>query len=107
MIKNITNRSICSIFSYSKHPRHSPNANPPSLARKYVLMADISLKDTDWYPINFSGTFNGNGYTIYDLKTTQMNSESNISVDGNAKKYETYFSGLFGQAKNAVIQNRL
>jgi len=72
---------------------------------KYVLMSDISLRGIDWYPINFNGTIDGNGHTIYDLKSTQMNSESNISVDGNDKKYETYFSGLFGQAENAVIKN--
>jgi len=72
---------------------------------KYVLISDISLKGLDWYPINFYGTIDGNGHTIYDLKSTQMNSESNISVDGNDKKYETYFSGLFGQTENAVIKN--
>ena len=72
---------------------------------KYVLMSDISLKEIDWYPINFYGTIDGNGHTIYDLKSTQLNSESNISVDGNDKKYETYFSGLFGQTENAVIKN--
>jgi len=72
---------------------------------KYVLMSDISLRGIDWYPINFYGTLDGNGHAIYDLKSTQMNSESNISVDGNDKKYETYFSGLFGQTENAVIKN--
>jgi len=78
-------------------------ANDPQ--GKYVLMSDISLSGIDWYPINFHGTIDGNGHTIYDLKSTQMNTESNISVDGNDKKYETYFSGLFGQAENAVIKN--
>lgn len=71
----------------------------------YILMEDLSLKDTDWYPINFYGTFDGNGHTIYDLRSTQLNSESNITVDGNAKQYETYFSGLFGQIKDATIKN--
>lgn len=72
---------------------------------KYILMSDISLAGMDWSPINFSGTFDGNGHTIFDLKSTQLNPVSNISVDGNDKKYETYFSGLFGQARNAVIKN--
>ena len=72
---------------------------------RYVLMSDISLSGIDWYPINFYGTIDGNGYTIYDLKSTQMNAESNISVDGNDKKYETYFAGLFGQTENAVIKD--
>lgn len=78
-------------------------ANDPN--GKYVLMSDISLSGIDWYPINFNGTLDGNGHTIYDLKSTQLNKESNITVDGNAKKYDTYFSGLFGQANNAVIKN--
>lgn len=78
-------------------------ANDPN--GKYILMEDISLNNMDWYPINLFGTFDGNGHTIYDLKSTQLNTTSNISVDGNDKKYETYFSGLFGQAVNAVIKN--
>lgn len=71
----------------------------------YILTSDISLKGIDWYPINFYGNFDGSGYTIYDLNSTQVNSETNITVDGNAKKYDTYFSGLFSQIIDASIKN--
>ncbi len=71
----------------------------------YILMTDLSFKNIDYTPINFYGNFDGNNHTIYDLKTSSLNSDTNVSVDGNAKNYDTYFSGLFGQLVDASVKN--
>lgn len=60
------------------------------------LTADIDLGDKEWTPIGngdsfsaFSGTFNGDGYTVSGLNVP-----------------DTYFPGLFGQiSKIAAVQN--
>lgn len=58
---------------------------------KYILMADIDLTGYDWEPISdFSGEFNGNGYTI-----------SNLYVNNNT--YDYY--GFFRRIENATIEN--
>ena len=76
--------------------------------KKVVLTADIYLNDTDnfleaglskltnWSPIGrdvrpFSGIFDGNGHTIYGLRST---------TDGSSVG-----RGLFGYTRNAVIRN--
>lgn len=67
-----------------------------NLSGKYMLMGDIDLSSFDnWDPIgedtnSFSGTFDGNGYTISNLKIDRL-SENNV--------------GLFGQAEGATIKN--
>lgn len=62
-----------------------------------VLTADIDLNNQAWTPIGngfdaelaFSGTFNGDGYTVSGLNVP-----------------DTYFPGLFGQiSTSAVVQN--
>ena len=58
-----------------------------------VLTNDVDLAGADWTPIGnlskrFKGTFDGNGYTVKDLK---------VSGQENA--------GLFGYAEDATIQN--
>lgn len=65
-----------------------------SLNGKYMLMADIDLKDENWAPIGtsgnpFIGTFDGNGHTI-----------SNLTINTNTKN-----AGFFGVTKNATISN--
>lgn len=62
-----------------------------SVGKTIVLMNDISLKGTGFEPIPyFSGTFEGQGYTISDLE-----------LDGSY-----YPAGLFGiTAPNSVIKN--
>ena len=42
----------------------NPNAN-------YILMADINLGDSDWYPIEFNGIFEGNSHTLYNIYITE------------------------------------
>lgn len=78
-------------------------ANNPS--GKYVLTDDIDLKNTPWDPIEFSGVLDGNGYTIYNLFINKTNPNTYITIDGNYKKYDTYFAGLFSKTENANIEN--
>ena len=49
-----------------------------SLGARYELVTDIDLNSTNWTPIGerFSGVFDGNGYTIYNL-SIQENSSPN------------------------------
>ena len=65
----------------------------------FELRANIDLANYPWTPIgtpenNFVGTFNGNGFSIGNLK---------IVVD-EAKEGKAHM-GLFGYAKNATIKN--
>ena len=65
--------------------------------QKVVLVADIDLNNAAWTPIGqtgatqFKGTFDGNGYTIY-----------NLNVDSSAETGKHYSSGLFGWAESGV-----
>lgn len=49
---------------------------------RYVLVDDVDLTGTYWYPVkgNFGGTFDGNGYTIHgmDLSHEYMSSTNNV-----------------------------
>ena len=38
----------------------------------YRLMADIDMTGIDWTPWDFSGKFDGNGYTILNLSVTKQ-----------------------------------
>ena len=38
-------------------------------AEDYKLMADIRMEGYDWEPVDFSGSLDGQGFCIYDLKT--------------------------------------
>ncbi|WP_346905857.1 GLUG motif-containing protein [Clostridium sp.] len=65
------------------------------LTANYKLANDIDLKGIDFVPIGnkeapFIGTFDGNGYTIQNLKINQPNG---------------YYVGLFGGINNATIKN--
>lgn len=70
-----------------------------NLEKKYILMDDIDLSETDnFIPIGtydepFSGIFNGNGYSI-----------KNLSQYADENSEQTNF-GLFGVCKNAIIAN--
>lgn len=57
------------------------------------LGADIDLNNVAWTPIgmrgtNFNGSFNGNGYTIYNLKATGTDGVGLIGFAGNAAHIE-------------------
>ena len=71
----------------------------------YRLDANIDLGEKDWTPIPFSGTLDGNGYAIYNLKITETGADAAITVDGNRKEYDTRFAALFSVTRNATIQD--
>ena len=62
--------------------------------KTFTLTSDIDLAGLEWTPIgssvSFKGTFNGNGYTIY-----------NLNVEGEGKSNQ----GLFGKTENGEIKN--
>ena len=66
-----------------------------SLNGKYILTSDIDLSGIDWTPIGnndsrFTGSFNGNGYSITGLKINKPTTEN---------------VGLFGVIEGATIEN--
>lgn len=66
-----------------------------SLSDNYMLNADIYLSDNEWVPIGnedtpFTGSFNGNGYEIWNLTMTSPTVK---------------LIGLFGYATEATICN--
>ncbi|MBR4427718.1 MAG: InlB B-repeat-containing protein, partial [Clostridia bacterium] len=69
---------------------------------KIALKADIDLSAYDWAPIGiwqtnrnraFSGTFNGNGYIVSNMKIGTSSSRNTMYV----------YKGLFGYTSNATI----
>jgi len=89
--------SAASLYAFAD----SVNAGGDAWAgQKVVLCADIDLKNEAWTPIGqtgatqFQGIFDGNGYTI-----------SNLKIDSSAQTGGYYSSGLFGWLNNAAVQN--
>ena len=78
-------------------------SNNPS--GSYVLTADIDMSGEDWIPIPFSGTFDGNGHTLYNLTIRSVGIDTEKTYDGNRKEYETVFAGLFSTVKKAHIHD--
>ena len=83
----------------AKDADNNPIAAVNFSGKTIVLTADIDLNNQAWTPIGnengfdaelaFSGTFNGDGYTVSGLNVP-----------------DTYFPGLFGQiSTSAVVQN--
>ena len=72
---------------------------------KFVLASDIDLAGVDWTPLEFSGTLDGAGHSIYNLKVTRMGDSHADTLDGNAKVYDSVFAGLFSVLKGATIEN--
>ncbi len=75
--------------------------NPSSEAIYYKLGDNIDLKNKEWTPIGsienpFKGNLDGNGYTIKNLKITQLSNE--IPSIG-------LFGGFEGYASNLKIKN--
>ncbi|MBR1507326.1 MAG: hypothetical protein IJ619_04930 [Eubacterium sp.] len=71
----------------------------------YILMSDIDMKDVTWKPVDFRGTFDGNGYAILNLKVTETSDNIRTTYDGNYKEYDTYFAGLFGILEGSTVKN--
>lgn len=71
----------------------------------YILMNDLDMVGIDWKPLDFSGSFDGNGHAILNLTLSELGKTTSTTWDGNRKEYETVFAGLFGVVKDAQIMN--
>lgn len=78
-------------------------ANDPD--GSYILTANINMAGENWTPMAFSGTLDGAGYCIYNLKTDSVGADTAVTVDGNHKEYDTVFAGLFSVLKDATVKN--
>lgn len=80
-----------------------------------TLACDIDLANLPWIPIGtngtgkqveynkyFSGTFDGNNKTIYNLYTKALHNAVGEHLDESTSYYHF---GLFGYVKNAIIKN--
>lgn len=95
-----TNKSVVEIYSYNDllKIREDP-------AGTYKLMADIDLSEVIWEPLDFQGTFDGNGYAILNATINQVTSHTRKTYDGNRIEYDTCFSGFFGILEDATVSN--
>ena len=79
-----------------------------SYAGKYLILAtDIDLNNIEWRPIgnginSFSGSLDGNGHTVFNLKITEGVHYTG-TLSGPELKY--YANGLFGTCLNPSIKN--
>lgn len=71
----------------------------------YILMEDLDLTGVEWTPVNFTGSFDGNGHALLNLTLSQVGSEKPSSFDGNRKEYETAYAGFFGSLIGAEVKN--
>lgn len=74
-------------------------------AASYVLTRHINLAGVNWVPIPFSGRLDGGGYSIYNLRIQAPGPDRAEAVDGNHKRYDTRFAGLFSVVRGAEISN--
>ena len=74
-------------------------------AGSYILMADLDMTGIQWTPVDFSGSFDGNGHAILNLTLTAPSANTAKCYDGNTKAYEPEYYGLFGLLENAVVKN--
>ena len=74
-------------------------------AGDYILMNDLDMRDTEWVPVDFTGTFDGNNHAILNLKIRNTSDATRTTYDGNYKTYDTYFAGLFGVLEDATVKN--
>lgn len=97
-VANAEEATVTEIDSIEKLKNISENGN-------YKLTANLNMGKNDiWTPIaSFKGTFDGNGYTISDLKvkTTKISYENGTTVN-----YAGFFAGTNGATiKNLSISN--
>ena len=69
----------------------------------YILTADIDMAGVDWVPAAFSGTLDGNGHSIYNLRVNTVGMTRANTVDGNDKVYDSVFAGLFSVLTDATV----
>lgn len=72
----------------------------------FRLDADLDLRNLDWVPIDFSGTFDGNGHTLLNLTVKKLGEKKVTFWDGNNDPYlETRLAGFFGHLQNAEVKD--
>lgn len=71
----------------------------------YVLMNDLDMQGVDWTPIDFRGSFDGNGYAILNLTLSAPGSEHPAAYDGNSISYTPEYVALFGTLQDASVTN--
>ena len=79
-----------------------------SSSGKYILMADIDLKNTTWRSNSFSGTFEGNGYSISNLDRALFWDLSGGTIKNLSVQGETSISlALVSQyiSSNSTVEN--
>ncbi len=69
----------------------------------YILTADIDMAGVDWVPAAFSGTLDGNGHSIYNLRVNTVGMTRANTVDGNDKIYDSVFAGFFSVLTGATV----
>ena len=74
-------------------------------AGKYVLTADIDFQGESWKPVLLSGTFDGGGHTISNIRFEADTEFLETTVDGNKKTYDTVCTGFFGALEGAAVSN--
>lgn len=58
------------------------------------LVSDVDFEGSNWTPVSFSGTFDGNGFSI-----------KNMTINDTAHAYTGFFSILSGTIKNVTFEN--
>lgn len=81
-----------------EHIAENPNGS-------YCLTADIDMGPEPWQPIPFSGRFDGDGHTLYNLHVRDVDNTTVTTFDGNYKEYETVTAGLFSVVSDAEIRD--
>lgn len=71
----------------------------------YILMEDLDLAGIRWKPLDFCGSFDGNGHALLNLELSQPGDTTANSCDGNSKLYETGYVGLFGTLRDAQVED--
>lgn len=71
----------------------------------WSLQEDLDLSGTDWVPIPFSGTLEGNGHALYNLTVRRPGTEPCPAKDGNLKDYQIAAAGLFSALRGATVRN--
>ncbi len=73
----------------------------------YELMNDIDMKGVNWKPFTFSGSLNGNGYSVLNLTVTEAGDGRMQTIDGNRKVYDTSFCAMFDILSGSVVNLNL
>ena len=72
-------------------------------AGHYILMDDLDMSGIAWQGIDFQGILDGNGHAILNLCPTVPGTEKPLCYDGNLRKYEPEYYGLFSTLRDATI----